>query len=158
MAFSSRDRGGHQEPACLLCRLGFRGPRLQRLVVGIRGQREARIGQGVIMTRIDPRLVRQGCEPLQRMPEFRVAAFEQTPAAEREQRVAAEQGAIRREPIRDVIGAMAGRIPHMRLQAADMHRVALVHEDVGAGNLVARLGGRHDPAAEAAFRPGIACT
>ena len=62
------------------------------------------------------------------------------------------QRAIGREPVGHMIHAMAGRFPHMRLQTAHMHRIALAHIGIGMRDRLAGLDRRHHPAAGAAFQ------
>ena len=57
-------------------------------------EREACVGLGVFMAAADPGLRRQGGEARQRGVHLRRGAFEQAPAAEAEQGVAAEQQAL----------------------------------------------------------------
>ena len=59
-------------------------------------------------------------------------ALEQPAAAEREQRIAAEQRALVFEPVGDVADGVAGDVEHERPRCSQRHLVAVVDRDVDA--------------------------
>jgi len=78
---------------------------LQFAIAGLDRQREARIGFGVFVAAADARVRRQHREFRERGVHLRRRAFEQAPAAEAEQGVAAEQQAF--AEVSDVAAGMA---------------------------------------------------
>ena len=119
--------------------LGLGGARLQGGVVGIDREREARVGRACIRDRNRP-CVSSG-NAASRCSDGHIcrrSPFEDAPAAEREQRVAGKQRPVGREPVGDVVGAMAGRVQDLRLKPADLHRVALARQGVDGRHLLRR--------------------
>ena len=86
------------------------------------------------MAAIDAGVVRQGTQLEQRLPHHRVGAFEHAPAADREQRVGGEQRFVGVEHVGDMVQRVARRLQHARDERADLHRVALLHAQVGVGD------------------------
>src|SRR3546814_13116147 len=73
---------------------------------------------------------------LQAAPPLRRGALEQPAAAEREQRVAAEQRLGRREPVGDMAARMARHVEHPRRLAADIDALVVADGAVDAGDAV----------------------
>ena len=94
-------------------------------------------------------MVRQGREPGERVPHLGVRRFHHPSAAEREDGVAGKQRSVGREPIGDMVGAMAGRLPDVHRKLPHPHGVALADISVGHGHLATRLFGRDHTAAGA---------
>src|SRR3546814_19487137 len=86
------------------------------------------------MGAVDPGVVGQGEELLQAAPHLRRGALEQPAAAEREQRVAAEQRLGRREPEGDMAARMARHVAPPRRLAADIDALVIADGDVDAGD------------------------
>src|SRR3546814_13058441 len=85
------------------------------------------------MGAVDPGVVGQGEELLQAAPHLRRGALEQPAAAEREQRVAAEQRLGRREPVGDMAARMARHVEPPRRLAAAIDALVVADGAVAAG-------------------------
>ena len=106
---------------------------MKRLVVGLDGDREARVGLGVFVGAVDPHVVGQARRRAERSPELLRRALEHLAAAQREQRVAAEQRLLLAERVGDVAAGVARHEEDLGLRFAEPVAVAVVDLDVDAG-------------------------
>ena len=113
-------------------------------IVGLDRQREARVRFRIFVAAIDDGLAGQRGELAERFPHHRERRLEHPPAAEREQRVAAERELVLLEPIDDMAGGVARRLDHLGLERADLDVVALDDRRVEPCDARGLLGGADD--------------
>ncbi len=97
-------------------------------------QREAGVGLGVFVGAVDAHVVGQSAQPAERRPELLRRALEHPPAAQRKDRVAAEQRLLVAEGIGDVARRVAWNEEDLGLGFAEAIAVAVVDLDVDAGD------------------------
>src|SRR6185369_9564527 len=106
----------------------------ERGIVGVDADGEAGIGGGIFMAAEDAGLGRQAAKLVEGGPHHRRGALEHAPAAQREQRVAAEERAVAAEMEGDMALGMPGDEQDLRLGIAESKALALVEGDVDSGN------------------------
>ena len=100
--------------------------RHELLVVGLDRHGEAGVRLGVFVGAVDAHVVGQRAQALERRPELLRRALEHLAAAQREQRVAAEQRALLAECIGAMPAGVARHEDHLRLRLAEAVAVAVV--------------------------------
>src|SRR5690242_5113134 len=108
--------------------------RHELLVVGLDGHGEACVRLGVFVGAVNPHVVGQRAQAIERMPELLGRALEHLAATEGEDGVAAEQCPLLLEGIGDMTGSMAGDEENLGLGLAEAVAVARSEERrVGKG-------------------------
>ncbi len=100
---------------------------------------EVGIALGIFMRAIDQRIIGQRTEFLQGLPHLLAGAFEQSAAAQREQRIAAKERMALGKPIGDMAYRMARHIHHHRRRAAEQEGIAVADFDIDTGNALGIL-------------------
>jgi hypothetical protein len=120
--------------AALAHDLEFVDTGLQARVVGVDAERETRVRECVFMTTINLRGPRHRAQLQHRVPHLLHGAFEDPPATQREQSVAAKQRVGIREPERDMAFGMTRRLVDRALMATDIDGIALDNGDIHVGD------------------------
>ena len=92
---------------------------MQLVVVGLDRHREPRVRLRVLVRAVDLHVVRQRAQTAERGPHLLRRALEQAAAAQREQRVAAEQRLLLAEGVGDVAAGVARHEEHVCLRLAE---------------------------------------
>lgn len=122
-------------------------PCLKGRVVGIDGEGERAVSDGVFVARADLRIRRQGAQALQAGPHFGGGAFEEAAAAEGHQAIAGKGHGGLGQMKGDVANRVARDVDHLGRCAAGGQRIAGGHRVIQRGQAVGVGGGADHPAA-----------